>query len=289
MLGRPSKMHHAQSEQVDMLKIGQFARLGRVPVKTLRYYDEIGLLRPSGVDRWTRYRYYTAEQLPALERIVMFKRLGFSLEDVAFLLRNDLPRPDLAGMLKARRTALRQEIQTAEAQLAQIDAWLDQAEHAPEAQKETEMQPSNFVTMDRFLVVGMPYLGKNENREIPAMWGTFMQRQREIKHVAPSPHGNYGICRANSQGLVDYIAALPVTSLDDVPEGMIGYEVPQQTYAVFEAHGLIDIPATFDHILHAWLPSSGYEWGNGPDFEYYAPEWENSESTVYIYFPVKKR
>jgi predicted transcriptional regulator YdeE/DNA-binding transcriptional MerR regulator len=282
-------MHHDQSEQVDMLKIGQFARLSRVPVKTLRYYDEIGLLRPSGVDRWTRYRYYTADQLPALERVVMLKRLGFSLEDVAFLLHNDLPRRDLARMLEARRTALRQEIQAAEARLAQIDAWLDQAELAPDGKKETDMQPSKFVTMDQFLVVGMPYLGKHENQEIPAMWRVFMQRQKEIKHCAPSPHGNYGICRPNPQGLVDYIAALPVTSLDGIPGGMIGYEVPKQTYAVFEAHGLSDITATYDRINRNWLPGSGYTWGSGPDFEYYPPEWENPESTVYIYYPVKKR
>jgi predicted transcriptional regulator YdeE/DNA-binding transcriptional MerR regulator len=271
-----------------MLKIGEFARLARVPVKTLRYYDEIGLLRPSGVDRWTRYRYYTAEQLPALERIMALKRLGFSLEDVAFLLHNDLPRHDLVSMLQARRTAVRLEIQAAETRLAQIDAWLDQAGLVADRKKETDMQPSKFVTMDRFLVVGMPYLGKNENREISAMWGTFMQRQGEIKHSAPPPHRAYGVCRPNPQGLVDYIAALPVTSLADIPDGMVGYEMPKQTYAVFEAHGLSDIPATYDRILKDWLPGSGHEWGSGPDFEYYPPEWENPQSTVYIYCPIKK-
>lgn len=51
-----------------MFKIGDFSKLSRVSVKTLRYYDEIGLLKPVGVDRFTRYRYYSAEQLPLLHR-----------------------------------------------------------------------------------------------------------------------------------------------------------------------------------------------------------------------------
>ncbi|MEJ2047981.1 MAG: MerR family DNA-binding transcriptional regulator, partial [Dehalococcoidia bacterium] len=47
-----------------MLKIGDFSRLSRVTVKALRYYDEIGLLKPVEVDRFTGYRYYSLDQLP---------------------------------------------------------------------------------------------------------------------------------------------------------------------------------------------------------------------------------
>jgi len=47
-----------------MFSIGEFARLGGVSVRTLRHYDEIGLLRPPTVDQATGYRGYTADQLP---------------------------------------------------------------------------------------------------------------------------------------------------------------------------------------------------------------------------------
>lgn len=47
-----------------MLKISEFARLTRIPVKTLRYYDDIHLLKPAQVDQFTGYRYYAVEQLP---------------------------------------------------------------------------------------------------------------------------------------------------------------------------------------------------------------------------------
>ncbi len=53
-----------------MLKIGEFSRLAEVSVKTLRYYDDLGLLQPNWVDRYTGYRYYTLQQLPRLNRIL---------------------------------------------------------------------------------------------------------------------------------------------------------------------------------------------------------------------------
>ena len=269
-----------------MLKIGEFARLGRVPAKTLRYYDEIGLLKPSGIDRWTRYRYYTAEQLPAIERVLALKQLGFTLDEVAYLLRGDVPLADLAGLLRARRDTLRQEIAAAQAGLAQVEAWLDQTEYMS-GTKESTMKPDKIIALDRFLTVGMPYLGKNEHNEISQLWGEFMAHIGEIKRMS-QPYGSYGICTPNSAGLVDYLAAVPVTNLDDVPAGMVGKEVPAQTYAVFEANGLKDIPKVYGGILNEWLPSSGYAPGDGPDFEYYPPTWQNPESLMYIYYPIKK-
>jgi DNA-binding transcriptional MerR regulator len=63
-----------------MLKIGNFSKLSQVSVKTLHYYDQIGLLRPAKIKRFTGYRYYTIDQLPRLNRILALRDLGFSLE-----------------------------------------------------------------------------------------------------------------------------------------------------------------------------------------------------------------
>jgi hypothetical protein len=46
-----------------MYKIGELSRLSQVPIRTLRYYDQIGLLVPAQVDRSSGYRCYAAEQL----------------------------------------------------------------------------------------------------------------------------------------------------------------------------------------------------------------------------------
>ena len=73
-----------------MLKISEFSRVCQVSVKTLRYYDEIGLLPPAEVDRWTKYRYYSAEQLPRLRRIIQLKGMGFSLVEIGRILNDSL-------------------------------------------------------------------------------------------------------------------------------------------------------------------------------------------------------
>ena len=69
-----------------MLKIGDFSKFSRVSIKTLRYYDEIGLLKPAEVDKFTGYRYYSVDQLSRLNRIMGLKDLGLSLEEINQLL-----------------------------------------------------------------------------------------------------------------------------------------------------------------------------------------------------------
>lgn len=110
-----------------MFKIGDFSKLAQVSVKTLRYYDEIGLPRPSEIDRFTGYRYYAAGQLSRLNRIRLLKGLGLSLDQIGRLLHNDLPVDQLRGMLKLRRAEIERSIEE-ESRLAQVEALLIQIE-----------------------------------------------------------------------------------------------------------------------------------------------------------------
>ena len=61
---------------------GEFAKRANVSVRAIRYYDDKGLLKPSEV-RESGYRYYTDLDFIKLQRIIVLKRLGFSLEDIA--------------------------------------------------------------------------------------------------------------------------------------------------------------------------------------------------------------
>ena len=65
-----------------MFKIGVFSKLNKISVKTLRYYDEMDLLKPAFVDEFTGYRYYSASQLPRLHKILALKGVGFSLQEI---------------------------------------------------------------------------------------------------------------------------------------------------------------------------------------------------------------
>jgi len=66
-----------------MLTIGEFSRLSRVSAKTLRYYDQIGLLKPGFVSRESGYRYYRASQLRDMLLISRLKQYRFTLPEIA--------------------------------------------------------------------------------------------------------------------------------------------------------------------------------------------------------------
>lgn len=65
-----------------MLKIGEFSKLTGVPIRTLRYYDEIDLFKPAEIDLFTDYRYYKDEQIEDLKIINKLKSVGFTLDEI---------------------------------------------------------------------------------------------------------------------------------------------------------------------------------------------------------------
>jgi DNA-binding transcriptional MerR regulator/effector-binding domain-containing protein len=106
-----------------MFSIGEFARLGGVSVRTLRHYDEIGLLRPATVDPDTGYRGYSAAQLGQINRIIALKELGLSLTQVRLML-DGVTLGELRGMLLLRRAQLEHELDQHKNQLLGIEARL---------------------------------------------------------------------------------------------------------------------------------------------------------------------
>jgi DNA-binding transcriptional MerR regulator len=105
-----------------MFKIGEFSRLSRVSVRMLRHYDKLGLLKPSQRDPITDYRYYSADQLPRLNRILALRDLGFSLEQISGMLDKDVLIAELLGMLKEKREELTQQMQIELLRLERLEA-----------------------------------------------------------------------------------------------------------------------------------------------------------------------
>ncbi|WP_433022182.1 MerR family transcriptional regulator [Kribbella sp. CA-294648] len=89
-----------------MFTIGDFAAFGRVSARMLRHYDELGLLRPAVIDSYSGYRYYSADQLKRLNRIIALKDLGFTLRQVHDIVDAKIGPEELRGMLRLRRAEL---------------------------------------------------------------------------------------------------------------------------------------------------------------------------------------
>ncbi|QDZ15111.1 MerR family transcriptional regulator [Humibacter ginsenosidimutans] len=107
-----------------MLSIGEFASIGRVSVRMLRHYDAIGLLHPAVVDQATGYRSYTPAQIIALNRIVEFKELGLTLDQVRRIVDGEVGTQQLEVMLTTVRAELQRSLIEDAARLDRIDARL---------------------------------------------------------------------------------------------------------------------------------------------------------------------
>jgi DNA-binding transcriptional MerR regulator len=112
-------------------RIGEFARLGATSVKTLRFYDSLGLLRPVDVDARTRYRWYDAAQLEDLAAIRALKNLGASLDDIRRVLGRSAP--DLRRkLLEKLRQRARSSLEVTRRSLDWIELELEAASHDAE-------------------------------------------------------------------------------------------------------------------------------------------------------------
>lgn len=87
---------------------GEFARKANVTIRTIRFYDKQGILKPSRVSD-SGYRLYTDEDFGRLQKILSLKYLGFSLEEIVALTIND-DREDMANSLKLQKELIRKKI-----------------------------------------------------------------------------------------------------------------------------------------------------------------------------------
>ena len=69
-----------------MYRIGEFSYLCSMSIKTLRYYDKIGVLTPERVDELTGYRYYSIDQLEQAQKIKSLQEASFTLEEIKSIL-----------------------------------------------------------------------------------------------------------------------------------------------------------------------------------------------------------
>lgn len=106
------------------LKIGEFSRLMQVTVKTLRHYEQKGLLIPEEIDEWTGYRYYSITQMQKLNTIRQLQQLGFTLDEIRDLYDNQSQTPSVEQLTEKIEETER-ELQRLQARRTQLLEWMD--------------------------------------------------------------------------------------------------------------------------------------------------------------------
>ena len=103
-----------------LYKIGMFAAMNHVTVKTLRFYEEQGLLIPALIHPETGYRYYTLSQMAVLHQITALKQAGFTLEEIAHINAG----ADEEAVLLKKKAELLAKISELTRQIAVVDGYL---------------------------------------------------------------------------------------------------------------------------------------------------------------------
>ena len=116
------------TETRELIKIGAFAKLADTNLRTLRYYEEVGLLRPTARSRGG-FRYYRRADLNRIALIRNLQELGLTLDEIGDLIKDrDLPgeRPELMNRvnetLRANRELLNNRLDQLQSQIGEVDA-----------------------------------------------------------------------------------------------------------------------------------------------------------------------
>lgn len=277
-----------------MFKISDFSKLSQVSVKALRYYDELGLLKPAQIDRFTGYRYYSMDQLPRLNRILALKDLGLSLQQIGQLLNEELPPDQLRGMLKLKRAELEQEADQVRMRLERVEARLRQIE------QEGKM-PTYDVVIEYDVVIKTtpPQLVASIRDVVPTppeqggLWGELGVYLGRHKATSTGPCLTIYHDPEYKERDWDLEVCEPLAASVPGNERVHVYELPVvQTMACVVHHGpFVTINEAYQ-ALFQWAQANGYRIA-GPCREVYLRTAEHGSQTdantvTEIQFPVEK-
>ncbi len=270
-----------------MFKIGDFSKLSRISVKALRYYDEIGLLKPVNVDRFTSYRYYSADQLPRLNYIVALKNMGLSLEEVATLINNDLTPHQMRDIFILKKGGLQQRVSEEQRRLEQVERLLKQIEKEgamPDYQINIKKVEPQLIASIREL---LPTYG-----DVGPLYGEIYKYLAKKWVFKPSGPAML-ICHDNEykESDVDVEVAVPINKAIRESDRIKVQELPGIEAACTIHKGPYDTIGEAYGALMSWIEGNGYQI-TGHDRELYFTDprkvKDPSENVTEIQFPVEK-
>lgn len=242
-----------------MLKIGDFSRLTRVSIRMLRYYDEIGLLKPQFIDNLTGYRFYSVDQFPRVNRIQVLRETGVSLSEISRLMAKDLDRGQLRSLLLNRRLEIAETIEKEKQKLLRVETlikFIDNKDFSMNYEMTVKSIPAYKVISLRSIIPDYNAQGK--------LWDeiTAFVEKNNIKCLTPYCAIHHDTAYKESDVDVEVTMCvnedvvetdrITVRELEEVPEMAI----------VFHQGPFEELSLAY-HKMGVWMSSNGYELG-GP-------------------------
>lgn len=239
-----------------MFSIGAFAKYGGVSVRMLRHYDAVGLLRPAHVDPHTGYRFYEAEQLARLNRVIALKELGLTLDQVRAILDGDLEAGELRGMLRLRRAELESAMAADAARMTQVEARLRMIE------SEGQMS-SDDVVIKRIPAMRVAELTtvveSFEPRLItPLITSLYEELWSRMQAAGLRASGAAVAYYENPEGPVTVHASIPVDSEPAPGHDFSVVDLPEVEAATLVHKGPAELVIPSVQALARWIDTNGY-------------------------------
>lgn len=272
-----------------MLKIGDFSKLSFVSVKTLRFYDEMGLLKPVEVDRFTGYRYYSASQLPQLNRILMLKDLGLSLEEIARLFKEEVPLASILDIVRVKQGELKNRLQEESERLNRVEEWLEQLNKEgkmPEYEVVIKKVPPQKVASVRDVVPTYHDITILFGKICPYLEGL----GNKVQYAGPPIALYYD--KEYMDKDVDIEVAIPIVNDIPVKDGISVRELPGYEQVASAVHkGRYENMKDTYQVMLKWIEDNGYKI-IGPDREIYMTDPKEVKSPddniTEVQFPIAK-
>ncbi|MGG2016476.1 MerR family transcriptional regulator [Bacillus sp. S10(2024)] len=274
-----------------MLSIGEFSKICEVSTKTLRYYDEIGLIHPDEINPENGYRYYSIRQLKTMLLINRLKSYHFSLEEIKAILEleEDQSEEKLFSALNRKRKDIQEKLNAIEYTLNQMSndilnlengipimSYLDDIEV-----KLVETKPMNILSIRQMM----------SSDDYAAGYGKYFSRlyekiATEKLTLLGKPMTIYHSSEYNPAGNdTEFAISIEETvkGTRDLPGSLCAKSVLKGAYP-----GLTSVYAN----LMEWTEKEGYELINSP-YEVYITDPNQitvpEDIVTEVYFPVKKK
>ncbi|GAA0180167.1 MerR family transcriptional regulator [Clostridium sediminicola] len=274
-----------------MLSIGEFSKICEVSTKTLRYYDEIGLINPDDINPENGYRYYSIRQLKKMLFINRLKSYHFSLEEIRTILEleEDESEEKLCSVLNRKRMEIQEKLKAFEYTLKQMSKDISNLEK------------------------GIPIMSYVDNIEVKLvetqLTNIVSMRQMMSSYDCIAGYGKY-FSRLYEKIATEKLTLLgtPMTIYHSIEYNPVGYDtefaipIVENIKGTRNLHGGLCAKAvlkgSYSELtsvyakLREWVEDEGYELVKSPYEIYVTNPYQATvpeDIVTEVYFPVKKK
>ncbi len=266
-----------------MLPIGEFSKICSVTTKTLRYYDEIGLLKPSIVNEHNGYRFYDVKQLKTILFINKLKKYNFSLEEIDRILK-DSSGETLPRLIRQKKQQLQDFLENQQFILRQLDEDIQKLEKGIDIMAYLDTITVELVeTPPRNILYSRQHMSTDDYcKYFGKLFETIARNKLTCIGGPIAIYHDKEFNPANN----DTEIAIPITERTpdtrELAGGLCAKGIHRGAYS--------ELSSTYSRIVQ-WMEENGYQLA-APPYEIYVTDPQTTASqedyVTEIYFPIKK-